>query len=302
MVIAPVVFKFKALKSLKGNWQTALLVSFFQGALLTIASVLSTTMLPSISMETLQNLTQAQIVALAREIPLSTIYLLCGIEVLAFLVTPVLRLGCNHYFVSRLNGEELGFAGLVSKLRLWGKAIWLAVLTGVKIFLWSLLLFVPGVLAAVRYSMATYYLAEEPSLTAWQAIEKSKAAMKNKKMSYYVLMLSFFGWMVLPWLAQGILSGFGPIVALVAYQFAELFVTTYMNGAFAAFFLGVRTPAALDEMTKAVPAMQGRAGWMSQPGSWDGNADRAEEAETNPPKPSEEQERETQEEKEDYLD
>ena len=41
------------------------------------------------------------------------------------LVTPMLAQGCNAYFLARLRGKELGFKGLFSRARYWGKALWL---------------------------------------------------------------------------------------------------------------------------------------------------------------------------------
>ena len=247
MVLAPFIFKAKATQSLKGNWQTALLVSFFQGIVPTSISLVYATQAPDLTGAT----SWEQIWGSLEGIPLSYLYLLAGLLLLSILVTPTLQLGCNHYFLCRLRGQELGFAGLFSRVRSWGKALWLTILVGVKIFLWSLLFVYPGIIAAIRYSMAPYYLAEDPSLTPWEAVKKSKNAMQNTKMSYFALYVSFLGWMMLNLLLQTLLGSVGIIVALVASQFMELFIMTYMNGAFSAFYLAVSHPEEMASLTRA---------------------------------------------------
>ncbi|MCL1854369.1 MAG: DUF975 family protein [Clostridia bacterium] len=253
MVLAPFIFKVKAVQSLRGNWQTALLVSFFQGIVSTAISILSSTQVPDFTAMT----NWEQLWAAVESIPRSNLYLLLGLVLLSLLVTPALQLGCNHYFICRMRGQELGFTGLFSRIHIWGKALWLILLVGVKIFLWSLLFVYPGIIAAIRYSMAPYYLAEDPSISPWEALQKSKNTMRNLKMSYFSLYISFLGWMLLTLFLQTLLGAFGIIVALVAAQFMDLFVTTYMNGAFSAFFLAVSTPEGLAAITRVNPAEAG---------------------------------------------
>ncbi len=251
MVVAPFLFKAKAVQALKGNWQTALLISFFAEILFTGTSLVTNTGLPAVPMD----VTADQLLALVQKVPNATWALLGGLQLISLLVTPMLHLGANHYFVCRLNGQELGFSGLFSRAKYFGKALWLSVLVNVRIFLWSLLLVVPGIVAALRYSMAFYYLAEDPTLTAWEAIEKSKNAMKSTKTALLLLTLSFMGWVFLATAAQLLLSDMNMIVALVVGQFLQLFVTTYMNGAYAAFFQMVSDPKGMESYQRSLDSM-----------------------------------------------
>ena len=73
-----------------------------------------------------------------------------------------------------------------------------------KILAWSLLFIVPGIVAAYRYALAPYLLAENPSLTAEEAIEKSKALMFGYKGRLFCLQFSFIGWYLLSALTGGI--------------------------------------------------------------------------------------------------
>lgn len=253
MVLAPFLFKARALQALKGNWQTALLVSFFSGILTTVMSVLSAMLVPDPALYPAPEALMAALEA----VPRSTWFLLGGLSLVGLAVNPTLQLGANHYFVSRLQGMELGFGGLLSRVKLWGKGLWLSILIGVKVFLWSLLLLVPGIIAGIRYSMAYYYLAEDPGLTAWEALEKSKNAMRNTKMSYFALAISFLGWALAAMLLPSWLASTSFVVAQVLSLCLNLFLNTYMNGAYAAFYLTVSDSRGLEKLHRSA-AMMGR--------------------------------------------
>lgn len=253
MVLAPFLFKAKAVRSLKGNWQTALLVTFFSGILSTAVNLAYSVLLPSpASYRTYEALLEA-----VANVPDTTWILLSVLNLLTFLISPMLQLGANHYFVSRLHGLELGFGGLLSRSRYWGKALWLSILIWVKILLWSLLLIVPGIIAGIRYSMAFYYLAEDPSLTAREALAKSKNAMQNTKMSYLALTVSFLGWLMMSMLVPSLLVSMSFILAQVVSLAMNLFISTYMNGAFAAFFSAVSDSRGLERLHRTAASMMG---------------------------------------------
>lgn len=74
----------------------------------------------------------------------------------------------------------------------------------VFIFLWTLLLIIPGIIAAYSYSMTFYILAEDNSLDAMEAIDKSKAMMNGYKLKYFRLQLRLLGLALLCILTLGI--------------------------------------------------------------------------------------------------
>lgn len=238
MDLSSIQLKRRALGALKGNWQTALLVSFFAGAAAVVAGLLEPSFTFDPAAPNMEALWRSITDSLA-QIPVGTWVLWGSFCLVQFILQPVLELGSCHYFVCRLKGEELGFMGLFSRMRLLGKAILLGLYVGIKIFLWSLLLFIPGIIAAFRYVMAPYYLAEDPSLSVVEAVEKSKNAMRYTKLSYFSLILSFFGWALLIFATQYFLVGVNMILSLVVYQFLSLWLSAYENAAFAAFFLAV---------------------------------------------------------------
>ncbi|MDB4205260.1 DUF975 family protein [Polaribacter sp.] len=60
-------------------------------------------------------------------------------------------------------------------------------------FLWTLLLIIPGIIAVLSYSMTFYILADNNSIGAMEAIDKSKKMMDGYKWKYFCLGLRFIG-------------------------------------------------------------------------------------------------------------
>ena len=90
-------------------------------------------------------------------------------------------------------------------------------LVGLFTFLWSLLLFVPGIIMGCAYSQAMYILADDPGIGPMEAIRRSKEMMEGHKMEYFVLCLSFYGWALLSVFTLGILY-----IWLIPYMQATL--------------------------------------------------------------------------------
>ena len=269
MVLGSFFFKQEARRALRGNWQPALVVTFFSGVFLTVSSVLQALWVPDpvvyASYGLLDRFWQ-ELTAVTRAEWAGLIV----VNLLALLLSPALMLGCDRYFLNLLAGRDSGVReGLLGRMRIWPKALWLYVQMGVRIFLWSLLLVVPGVLAAIRYSMAPYFMAQDPSISASEAIEKSKHAMKEMKLAYFSLIISFIGWSLLANVAQMFLMSFGVVIALVAAQFMQVAISAYMNAACASFFL---TVASEDGMNRARRQMRDR---LRQMGMDDSDINRA---------------------------
>jgi len=140
-----------------------------------------------------------------------------------FIVGSAVELGYDRFFISLYESKDAPkIEMLFSRFAIFGNALLLRVLMAVKILLWSLLLVVPGIIAAYRYAMAPYLLAEQPELTPAEAIERSKEMMEGNKGRMFCLHFSFIGWFLLAGLTWGI--GF-------------LFLAPYVKAAETAFYL-----------------------------------------------------------------
>jgi len=85
-----------------------------------------------------------------------------------------------------------------------GNALGAYLLMVLFILLWMLLLIVPGIIAALSYSMTFYILADDSSIGPMEAIDKSKKMMYGYKWKLFCLGLRFLGWALLCILTLGI--------------------------------------------------------------------------------------------------
>lgn len=96
-----------------------------------------------------------------------------------------------------------------------------------KIFLWSLLLVVPGIIKTYEYALVPYILAENPNIPTERAFEISRRTMDGEKMNFFVLECSFIGWFIL-----------GGITII-----GNLFVMPYYNATMCEFYCCMRQKA-----------------------------------------------------------
>ena len=98
----------------------------------------------------------------------------------------------------------------------------------IKVFLWSLLFVIPGIIKAYEYSMVPYILAENPQISCERAFELSKQMTKGEKWKIFVLDLSFIGWI---------------IVGLLCCCVGQVFVKPYIEATFAELYQVMREKA-----------------------------------------------------------
>ena len=153
----------------------------------------------------LLNMTQEELLAMAGLTTSVTVYSLF-FSILVSLFMTVLYGGFYLYCMGIRQGREMPVATLMDGLGLAGKLIWCSILTGIKVFLWSLLFFFPGIIAAYRYRFATYNLLADPGLSAGEAIRLSCQQTRGMKFDLFVLDLSFIGWDLLASLTMGLLN------------------------------------------------------------------------------------------------
>jgi uncharacterized membrane protein len=92
------------------------------------------------------------------------------------------------------------------------------IVTIIFIILWSLLLIVPGIIAAIKYSMGYYLMVENPDMEPMEAIRKSSELMDGHKMEFFSFVLSFIGWFIV----SVITFGLGFLMLIPYYQMSKL--------------------------------------------------------------------------------
>lgn len=122
------------------------------------------------------------------------------------LVQPILMGGFYTYCLAVRRGKEMPVTTLFDGFSIAGKIILLQIVMSIFFFLWSLLLFIPGIIAMYRYRFAMYNLVENPDLGILEAINMSKAQTAGYKWQLFVLDLSFLGWWILSLFTMGLLN------------------------------------------------------------------------------------------------
>lgn len=137
------------------------------------------------------------------------------------LCSPAMQVGYCKFSTKLVRRESTDAATIFQGFSSFGKALWLYIIMAFFIYLWSLLLIIPGIIKSLSYSMAPYILADNPEMTAREALRASKELMHGKKGKLFYIGLSFIGWYLLGCITMGI--GF-------------IWITPYMQTTIAAFY------------------------------------------------------------------
>jgi uncharacterized membrane protein len=109
----------------------------------------------------------------------------------------VVTVGYQFNMLKMARNQRTEMDDLSYGLNFVGKIILVTVLEYIYIFLWSFLFVIPGIIAAYRYRLAMYALIDDPSISASEAIRRSKILTMGRKGKLFVMDLSFLGWMLL---------------------------------------------------------------------------------------------------------
>ena len=129
--------------------------------------------------------------------------------------------GYAKFNLNLVDKKETAFETLFAYFSYWKTTAVMRLLRGLYVFLWSLLFIIPGIVAGFSYAMTDYIMAENPELTASEAIEQSKAMMMGNRFRLFCLQFSFIGW---------------DILATLAFGIGHLWLTPYKQAAYAAFY------------------------------------------------------------------
>ncbi|MDT8336233.1 MAG: DUF975 family protein [Candidatus Izemoplasmatales bacterium] len=126
---------------------------------------------------------------------------------ISFLVSAGITYSTTSLYIDVADGGEFEIfeklkSGFVEE---YGRNIVLVFMEGLFIFLWSLLLVIPGIIKSYAYNMSMYLAVKDRTLGGVDAITKSKNMMNGNKSDLFLLDLSYIGWYLLSILTLGIL-------------------------------------------------------------------------------------------------
>ncbi len=101
----------------------------------------------------------------------------------------------------------------------------LSFMQGLFIFLWSLLLIIPGIIKSYAYSMAFYIKNDHPEYGWKECLDESQRIMNGNKWRLFCLQFSFIGWYIVGALCLGI---------------GTVFVTPYVQAAVTEFYEDIK--------------------------------------------------------------
>lgn len=192
-------FRYKAREALSGNWALAIGTGL-------IAALLGANGYSSSSNNrvNIENFNDTFGTIISNTFLIGLITFLSLYVIFLIIVGGAIELGYCQFNLNLVNDTNPKFIDLFSKFNIFWKALGMRLLTGLYIFLWTLLLIIPGIIASFSYAMTPYILAENPSMGINEAISLSKQMMDGNKWRYFCLNLSFIGWAILCLFTLGI--------------------------------------------------------------------------------------------------
>lgn len=113
------------------------------------------------------------------------------------LIAGPMYMGITRIFLRVYKNEAIELGQLFEGFSEYGRTFSAYLLMMIYVILWSILLIIPGIIAAISYSMTFIIMAEDPNISASDAITKSKEMMRGYKWDFFRLQLSFIGWSII---------------------------------------------------------------------------------------------------------
>ena len=121
------------------------------------------------------------------------------------LLSGLMEYGLCRVLVNNARGKEMNVVALFDGFKEnAGDALLLGLLKSIFIFLWALLLIIPGIIKYYSYSMSAFIQQDESNKKWRDCFDKSIAMMDGYKMKLFLLDLSFIGWYIVGLLCLGI--------------------------------------------------------------------------------------------------
>ncbi len=126
------------------------------------------------------------------------------LTLVASFFTSTLSVGFNLYILKMVRGEDYDREDLFKFIGDILPIVAISILMVVFSLLWSILLIIPGIIAAISYAMVFYIYADDQEGTPMDFLSRSKEMMWGYKWDYFVFVLSFIGWFLVGVVTIGI--------------------------------------------------------------------------------------------------
>ncbi|OOM78024.1 DUF975 family protein [Clostridium sp. BL-8] len=119
------------------------------------------------------------------------------ITILTIISDGIFIFGFTAIILHIIRGEQTEVSEIFIESKRFLKGLGMTLATGILTFLWTLLLIVPGIIAALKYSMTFYIWVDNPNIGISEAIDKSIEMTNGHRWDVFKLYLSFIGWFIL---------------------------------------------------------------------------------------------------------
>jgi uncharacterized membrane protein len=141
--------------------------------------------------------------------------------ILSLLISGPMIVGLSIFSLAISRNQNPQFSQLFDGFKKFGVSLGAYLLYLIFVLLWTILLIIPGIIAALSYSMTFFIIAEDDSIGPLEAIKKSKQMMYGYKWKIFCFYLRFLGWALLCILTVGI--GFLWFVPYISVSFAKFY-------------------------------------------------------------------------------
>ena len=124
--------------------------------------------------------------------------------IITLIIGGPLALGVTKYFMNIARGNEAEVSQVFDGFSNFANAFVANILIFIGSLIGFILLIVPGVIFILGVSMTWFIMNDEPDISGLDAVKKSWAMMKGYKGNYFVLALTFIGWILLGLVTAGL--------------------------------------------------------------------------------------------------
>lgn len=118
------------------------------------------------------------------------------LAVALWLMNAMVNIGHMIYALHITREEKADYGNLLDGFSMFGRAVLLSVLQFLIIYLFAMLLIIPGIIMAYRYRQAIFLLIDNPDRSPVECLRASGEMMRGHKWELFVLDLSFIGWIL----------------------------------------------------------------------------------------------------------
>lgn len=206
-------YKSFAKEQLKNRWVTPVLITLF---ITIIGTILQSTINNQyLNLNLWQEFFNGNYDVFSTVSPRGSTYIFSIID---FIVESVFAFAATRLYLKMSRSPDpVSFKDFLEGFNGWGRAILISLWQTLWVFLWSLLLIIPGIIKVIAYSQMIYIINEYENVSVTKAMKISMIITKGYKGELFIMSLSFLGWMILSGITFGIVG---------------LWVTPYMEMSF----------------------------------------------------------------------